>query len=119
MTTTNKNSRLTDSQRMLIEQRINNEKPSEGTAYLFCIFWGLLGAHRFYLGHIVSGVLMLALTLFSFIIAMSLVALIGSSAIFLMVLPWVWAIIDLFLIKSLVKKKIVALRTKITTEITN
>ncbi len=94
---------LTDSQKMLIEQRISNEKPSEAVAYLLCIFVGLLGAHRFYLGHIASGVAMLILTL-------TFVGIFISA---------IWNIVDLFLIKSMINDKTTALRTKITAEITN
>ena len=67
---------------MLIEQKIANEKPSTGTAYILCLFLGSFGAHRFYLGRKGSGIamLLLGITLFGLLISCP------------------WAIVDLFLI---------------------
>lgn len=83
-------SRLSDTQRMLIEQRIANEKPSAGAAYLLCIFAGVLGAHRFYLGRKGSAIAMLILS----------ITIIG------LVITALWALIDLFLIPSMIKDKV-------------
>jgi TM2 domain-containing membrane protein YozV len=41
---------LTTAQLSLIEQRVTNDGPSAGVAFLFWLFLGLLGGHRFYLG---------------------------------------------------------------------
>lgn len=38
--------RLMDTQQMVIEQRITNEKPSAAAAYLLCIFLGEFGIRR-------------------------------------------------------------------------
>lgn len=93
-------SRLSDSQRMLIEQRIANEKPSAGAAYLLCIFAGVLGAHRFYLGRKGSAIAML-------ILSITLVGLIVTAF---------WALIDLFLIPSMIKDKVDLARQKMILE---
>ncbi len=90
--------RLTDTQRMLIEQRVTNEKPSTGAAYLLCIFLGVLGVHRFYLGRIGSGIAML-------ILSITFIGLIVSG---------LWAFIDLFLIPSMVREKVNAIRQRLT-----
>lgn len=37
-------------QQMLIEQRVANDGPSAGAAYLLWFFLGALGGHRWYLG---------------------------------------------------------------------
>lgn len=94
-------SRLSDTQRMLIEQRIANEKPSSGVAYLLCIFLGPLGAHRFYLGRKGSAIAML-------ILSITLVGLVISGP---------WALIDLFLIPSIIREKIDAMRQRMILDI--
>jgi TM2 domain-containing membrane protein YozV len=85
---------------MLIEQRIANEKPSAGAAYLLCIFAGVLGAHRFYLGRKGSAIAML-------ILSITLVGLIVTAF---------WALIDLFLIPSMIKDKVDLARQKMILE---
>jgi TM2 domain-containing membrane protein YozV len=93
-------SRLSDTQKMLIEQRIANEKPSSGTAYLLCLFLGTLGAHRFYLGQTGTAVVMLIL----------------SITLFGLLISGPWAVIDLFLISGIIQKRMEALRQKYTIE---
>lgn len=92
--------RLSDTQRMLIEQRITNEKPSTGAAYVLCIFFGVLGIHRFYLGKAGTGAIML-------ILSITIVGLIVSG---------LWALVDLFLIPSMIRDKVDALRQKLLIE---
>lgn len=36
-------------QEIFVEQKVSNQKKSKGVAYLLLIFFGGLGAHRFYL----------------------------------------------------------------------
>lgn len=92
--------RLTDSKRMLIEQRVANDKPSTGAAYLLCIFLGFLGAHRFYLGAKGTGIVMLLLSL----------------TFFGMIISGPWAFIDLFLIPGMIKDRTDGLRQRLTIE---
>ena len=92
--------RLSDTQRMLIEQRIANDKPSTGAAYVLCLFLGAFGIHRFYLGRTGSAIAMLIL---------------GITVLGLLI-TGVWAIIDLFLIPSIVREKVEALRQRYTLE---
>ena len=70
---------------ILIEQRAANEKKSAGAAYLLCFFLGWISAHRFYLGKPVTAILQI----FSYFI------LIG----------FVWWLLDLFLIPSIIEDK--------------
>lgn len=70
---------------ILIEQRAANEKKSAGAAYLLWFFLGWLSAHRFYLGKPVTAILQI----FSYFI------LIG----------FVWWLIDLFLIPSIIEDR--------------
>ena len=96
-----KSSRLSDGQRMLIEQRIANEKPSTGVAYLLCLFFGVFGAHRFYLGRKGSAITMLVL----------------SITIFGLLISGPWAFIDLSLIPSIIREKIDAKRQRMILEL--
>jgi TM2 domain-containing membrane protein YozV len=89
---------LTTQDRILIEQRLANEKPSMGAAYVLGIFLGMFGAHRFYLGHTGSGIAMLALTCL----------IIGIPITF------VWHIVDWFLIPGMVRERTEELRRTLT-----
>lgn len=73
---------MTDAKKILIEQRIANEKQSAGAAYFLCIFLGAFGIYRFYLGEKGTGFVML-------ILGLTIIGLIISG---------LWAFIDLFLI---------------------
>lgn len=69
---------------MLIEQRVTNSSKSVGVAYLFWFFLFWLSAHRFYLGRPVSAIIQI----------ISYFVLIG----------FVWALVDAFLIPSMVRQ---------------
>jgi TM2 domain-containing membrane protein YozV len=92
--------RLSDTQRMLIEQRVANEKPSTGAAYLLCLFLGAFGVHRLYLGERGTGILMLVLG----------ITFIG------LIITGLWAFIDLFLIPSIIRKRMDEIRQRLTIE---
>jgi TM2 domain-containing membrane protein YozV len=85
---------LTTQDKILIEQRVANDKPSMGTAYLLGIFLGIFGAHRFYLDRTGSGIAMLILSL----------TIIG------LVITLPWHIVDWFLIAGWVREKTENLR---------
>lgn len=67
-------------------------------AYVLWLFLGYLGAHRFYMGRIPSGVGMLLLNLISLVLTIVLIGYIGILACF------VWWVIDAFLIPSWVNR---------------
>ena len=92
--------RLSDTQKMLIEQRIANDKPSTGAAYLLCLFLGAFGVHWLYLGEKGTGIVMLIL---------------GVTIIGLFITGF-WAFIDLFLIPSIIKKRMDDMRQRLTIE---
>jgi TM2 domain-containing membrane protein YozV len=92
--------RLTDQQKILIEQRVTNEKPSAGAAYILCIFFGAFGIHRLYLGAKGSGIVML-------ILGITIVGLL---------ITWIWAFIDLFLIPGMIRKRIDETRQRLLVE---
>lgn len=85
---------LSTQDRILIEQRVANDKPSMGTAYVLGVFLGLFGAHRFYLDRTGSAIAMLLLSL----------TIIG------LIVTFIWHIVDLFLIAGWVREKTEDLR---------
>jgi hypothetical protein len=70
---------------ILIESRVANEKKSAGAAYFLWFFLGWISAHRFYLGKPVTAILQI----------LSYFILIG----------FVWWVVDLFLIPSIIEDK--------------
>ncbi|MFN3607648.1 MAG: TM2 domain-containing protein [Hyphomonas sp.] len=87
---------LSTNQMMLIEQRVGNEKKSTGTAYLLWFFLGLFSAHRFYLGRWGTALLQMA----------SYLILIG----------FLWLLIDAFLIPGMIKDDMNKHRAKLMTD---
>ena len=85
---------LTTQDRILIEQRVANDKPSMATAYVLGVFLGIFGAHRFYLDRKGSGIAMLILS----------ITIIG------LIITFPWHIIDWFLIGGWVREKTEDLR---------
>ncbi len=79
--------------------RFEAAKKSVLVAYLLWFFLGWLGLHRFYLGYVVSGLLMLALwgvgTLLTFI-------LVGYV---ILVVPFLWWLLDLLLIPGMARDR--------------
>ncbi|MGD9918911.1 MAG: TM2 domain-containing protein [Paenirhodobacter sp.] len=102
---------MTDTRALYIEQRIANETPSALVAYLLWFFLGFFGAHRFYLGRWVSGLMMLVL--FG----------IGSALTFLLVgyiplaLVGLWWLIDALMIPSMIASDRAWLRYEIAREL--
>ena len=74
---------LTEREILVLRQESGDRAKSPATSWILWIFLGGLGAHRFYLGRIGTGIAML-LTLGGF---------------------WVWWLIDAFLIPGMLKLK--------------
>ncbi|WP_353255321.1 TM2 domain-containing protein [Hyphomonas sp.] len=81
---------------ILIESRVANEKKSAGAAYFLWFFLGWISAHRFYLGKPGTAILQI----------LSYFILIG----------FVWWIVDLFLIPSIIQDKMDETRGRMTRE---
>ena len=76
----------TTQDQILIESRVANERKSAGAAYFLWFFLGFLSAHRFYLGKPVTAILQI----FSYFL----------------IIGFVWWIVDLFLIPSIINDKL-------------
>ncbi|MES2119545.1 MAG: TM2 domain-containing protein [Pseudomonadota bacterium] len=84
---------LTTSELTLIEQRVTNDGPSTGVAYLLWIFLWWVSGHRFYLGRPGTAILQI----------LSYFILIG----------FVWVLIDGFLIPDMIRAKRNEIRQRI------
>jgi TM2 domain-containing membrane protein YozV len=73
---------MTGEQLAMVQSEVNNKQKSKGTAYLLWFFFGGLGGHRFYMGHIGY--------------AIGMVLTLGGLGL--------WTLIDLFLIGSAIEK---------------
>jgi TM2 domain-containing membrane protein YozV len=77
------------------------QKKSGVVAFLFWLFLGGLGAHRFYLGRPGSGAVQLLLSIFGWGLAFG-----GMSMGFFLLFPaYLWVLIDVFLISGLVRDR--------------
>lgn len=76
---------LSTQERILIEQRVANEGPSIGVAYLFLLLTWFVSGHRFYLGRPVTAILQVLSYFF--------------------VVGFVWLIVDAFLIPTMVRER--------------
>ena len=68
-------------------------------AYLFAIFLGGFGAHRFYLGRPVSAAILLSIA----IVAVITGAMSDSGTSPLLAVVWIWTVVDLFLIPGMLR----------------
>lgn len=84
---------LTTNELMLIEQRVTNASKSTGAAYLLWFFLWWLSGHRWYLGRPGTALLQIA----------SYFILIG----------FVWALVDAFLIPGMIQKQRADVRTRL------
>lgn len=101
---------LTTQDYMLIEQRVSNEAKSTGAAYLLWLFTGALGGHRFYLGKIGTGALMLILSIIGWA-----TIVVGVGAVPLIIVG-LWAIVDAFLIPGMIKRHKDRVRAEMTSQ---
>lgn len=91
-------------EQILIEQRVANDGKSIAVAYLLLVFFGSLGAHRFYLGKTGTGLTMLALFFVGLLTVAIVIGLIP------LVIVGIWCLIDLFLVPGLVQQSKAATR---------
>lgn len=80
----------------LLMMRYDANKKSALIAYLLWFFVGGLGGHRFYLGRVGSGIVMLIITLLSFLLMIVFIGVFGLAFVGL------WLLIDAFLIPGMV-----------------
>lgn len=82
---------------ILIESRVANERKSAGAAYFLWFFLGFISAHRFYLGKPVTAILQI----------LSYFILVG----------FVWWVLDIFLIPSIINDKMDETRGRFTRDL--
>ena len=99
---------LTVEELTLIETRLGNEGKSVVVAYLLYLFLGGLGAHNFYLGRIVYGLIQITLMLIGVITLFAA----GVGVIFLVPLG-ITLLVDLFIIPGGVRKDLDKKRKKL------
>jgi hypothetical protein len=85
---------LTPDQQILIETRISNENKSPAVAFVLWFFLGIFSAHRFYLGKPVSAILQILS--------------------YLIIIGFIWWIIDAFLINGMLRDHQNVLRERLT-----
>ena len=79
--------------------RFEASKKSTLIAYLLWFFLGWLGAHRFYLGYVTSGLILLALWVVGTVLSVIYIGFI------ILALPAIWWVVDLFLIPGLARER--------------
>ncbi len=79
--------------------RFEANKRSAVVAYILWFFFAIIGAHRFYLGKTMSAIVMLLLGVSSLAISFISFGILS----FVMILPGLWALIDLFLIPGMAR----------------
>ncbi|MGF7158625.1 TM2 domain-containing membrane protein YozV [Rhodoligotrophos appendicifer] len=82
---------------ILIETRVANEGPSIVVAYLLWLFLWFVSAHRFYLGRPGSAILQILS--------------------FLIVIGFIWVVIDAFLMPGMVREKQDEIRRRLSTQL--
>ena len=91
---------LTVDQKLYIEQYISNEKKSLIVAYILWFFLGAVGAHRFYVGKTITGILMIVVLIISGILTL---VTFGLATAVTMLPITIWWVIDAVLVIFMIK----------------
>lgn len=94
---------LSTQDRMYIEQRISNDAKSAFIAYVLWFFLGFIGAHRFYLGRVFTGLLQLCLFVAGWVLAAVAVGLILLAVLGVW---WIWDAISIPMMIGSHKRKL-------------
>ncbi|MEQ8398810.1 TM2 domain-containing protein [Thalassobaculum sp.] len=79
--------------------RFEANRKSTLIAYLLWFFLGYFGVHRFYLGYVTSGLILLALWVIGTVLSIVYIGLV------ILAVPAIWWVVDLFLIPGLARDK--------------
>ena len=79
--------------------RFEANKKSVLVAYLLWFFLGWLGIHRFYLGYVVSGLILLACWAVGSVLSVVYVGFV------ILAIPAIWWVVDLFLIPGMARDR--------------
>lgn len=97
-------SQLDARQLAIVESELENRKKSMVVGYLLWLFLGEFGAHRFFTGRVVSGVIMLVVGLISWFFALIFLVFLGLGILFLIPIG-LWWIIDAFLLHGYIQEE--------------
>ena len=86
--------RIDDAGRMM---RFEANKKSTVVAYLLWFFLGYFGVHRFYLGYVTSGLILLALWLIGTLLSVIYIGFL------ILAIPAIWWVVDMFLIPGMAR----------------
>lgn len=84
---------------LVVEQRLANQRKSTGLTFALWFFFGFLGVHRFYLGHVWRGLAMLACFVVGALTSTIMIGLIPLAFLA------IWLLADLFFIPLLVRER--------------
>lgn len=79
--------------------RYDANKKSTLVAYLLWFFLGWFGGHRFYLGNTGTAIALLLITIFSIVLSVIGIGLLGLGVVA------IWVLVDAFLIPGMVRTK--------------
>jgi len=102
---------LTNEERMLVNSELEKRKKSKLLAYVLLIFLGTFGIHRFFASKYISGVIQLLLAAIGY---MTLWLFVGYG---LLLILYIWLIIDLFLLNGIINRHNNLLEQEITYEV--
>lgn len=88
---------LSTAELSLVEQRVSNDGPSTGVAYLLWLFLWPVSGHRFYLGRPGTAIVQILS--------------------YFLVIGLVWLLIDAFLIPAMIREKKNEIRHRVVTEL--
>jgi TM2 domain-containing membrane protein YozV len=90
---------LSSQQQMLIDRQASSKAKSIPLAYLIWVLTGAIGGHRFYLGKISSGLVMLLL------FTVGLITLSAGVGAVILAVVWFWTLVDAVLIPDMVQQQ--------------
>ena len=98
---------LSSQQQMLIDRQASSKATSIPLAYLIWVLTGAIGGHRFYLGKISSGLVMLLL------FTVGLITLSAGVGAVILAVVWFWTLVDAVLIPDMVQQQNTPMRNRL------
>jgi len=115
---------LNEEELLILRREVKSRRKSVITAWLLWLFLGIFAAHRFYLGHFRSGIVMLSLDLFiivGFILSLAfhiINAAFGIAIGFAILTILGWFVVDIFMLPFMLRKDRLIVQGEVLAEIT-